>query len=168
MANITLEYSSENALTLTLASLANGAYRESTEVDNDASASVRWEDALVGGKIRTGTSPTNNRTIQIFAYGTIRGFTTNARTAGVTGADAAYTPVGNNALLLKPLETIVVTATSNQDYFWGPISMASRFGGILPVRWGIVVFNDSAVALNATGSEHYAYWFGVRRDVATS
>lgn len=150
----TIVYAARTTITITLASLANASMRQSAEVSNTTN---KYTDAIVAGKITTGTSPTNNNTITIFAYG---GDGTN-RSGGASGSDAGYTPAGEDAQL-KVLHVIPVTATSNQTYEFYLGSLAAAFGGVLPEKWGIVVSNDSGVALNSTGTNHEITFQGVQ------
>jgi len=157
MTTTTVIHAAAGTVTITLTSLADGSYRQSASVDNDTNA---YFDAQVGGSIQTGTTPTAGENIQVFAYGSYDG--TNF-TAGASGSDAAYTADGEEGLL-KLLEVIEVDATSDQDYVWGPISVAQAFGGILPVDWGIIVKNDSGAALNATGTNNEVQFTGITFD----
>lgn len=155
MATTTLNYSTAQSVTLTATSLADTSWRQSASVDNGTNLFI---DAHIGGSIQTGTTPTAGGTIDIYAYGSYDG--TNF-TAGASGTDAAYTADGEEGLF-KPLETIVVDATSNQDYVWGPVSVAQAFGGILPETWGIVIQNNTGAALNATGTNNEVQFFGIK------
>ena len=162
MADIKVKYpvTSSIDLTITLAALASGAAgvytagQESTAVDNTTNADL---DHLVSGKIRTGTAPTVSRSINVYAYANL------STTAGVPtypdvldGTDSVETftsaNVQNNAV--KFVASITVDATSDRDYFFGPVSVAGLFGGVMPKFWGLYVAHDTGVALNATGGNH--------------
>lgn len=153
MATSNLSYAASAAITLTLTSLADGSYRQSTAVDNGTNL---YMDAHVGGSLQTGTSPTGG-TIEIYAYADIDG---TLYTAGASGTDGAYTADGEEGLL-KLLLVITPDTTSDQDYVWGPVSVASAFGGILPKKWGLVVANNSGAALNATGTNNTTDYYGI-------
>jgi len=158
MATTSLNYAAAAALTITLASLANNAWRESAAVDNTAN---KYTDALLGGKIMTGTTPTVNTTIEVYLYGSYDG---TAYTAGASGTDAVYTADGEE-LLFAVAQIIQVDATSDQQYVFGPISVAAAFGGTMPSKWGVVVKNASAVALNATAGNFELKFIGVKTDI---
>jgi hypothetical protein len=157
MAVVTITYGTPTAMTITLASLGSSATagRESTAVDNTSTLAV---DYIVGGKITTGTTPTANNVIEVWAYGM---YDATEYIGGATGSDAALTPAGNKNLL-KLIQVIQVTATSNVAYAWGCTSVATLFGGVVPQKWGIWVLNTSAVALNSTGGNHEAYYTSVK------
>jgi len=163
MASVTTTYAATATVTCTLASLANGAYRQSAVVDNSSNLYV---DALIGGSIQTGTSPTDKSTIEVYAYGERDdGGGTSQYTAGCSGSDAAYTADGEEDEL-KLLEVITVDTTSDQDYEWGPVSVAQAFGGILPRKWGVVYRNATGVTTHATGTNNETRYAGIKFAVA--
>lgn len=160
-----LTYSSPTAITITNTSLAIGAYRESTAVDN---GTTRYIDAHVGGIIQLGGLVADG-TIDIFAYGSYDG--TNY-TAGVTGTNGTITwgttgTTGVDGFFdLRFLGSVACDATDdNDDRRWGPFSVAAAFGGVLPTKWGIVVRNNTDAAFNATGSNNECEFIGVTFDV---
>lgn len=161
MATVTLNYAGAagTAITLTLTSLANGIWRQSASVDNTSNLYV---DALVGGSIQVGTTPTLGGTIDIYAYGQYDA--SGEYTAGASGSDADYTADGEQ-YLLKPVATIIVDADSDIDYEWGPTSIAQAFGGIMPQRWGLVVENNTGSTLNATGTNNKTAYTGIKYTV---
>ena len=156
MTTLSANYASVATVTLTLTSLANGSWRQSTVVDNTSNL---YLDAMLGGSVQTGTTPTANGTIDIYLYGTYDG--TNY-TGGASGSDAAYTADGEENLF-QLVKSIVVDTTSDQDYVWGPISVATAFG-TMPSKWGMVVENNSGTTLNATGTNNEAQFVGVKLD----
>jgi len=154
MADLNVKYGTTNqAITVTLASLANTAFRESTAISNTTNLFL---DVLVGGLITTGTSPTVSTNIVIYTYGSVDGGTLYSGNA--SGTDAAYT--GPSAQL-KKLGVITVDATSDKGYEFGPFSIAQAFGGVVPADWGLVFKNETGVALNATGGNHDINYQGV-------
>jgi hypothetical protein len=154
MAESKIKYSTAQTVTLTLTSLADGSWRQSASVDNGTNL---YMDAHIGGIIQTGTSPTSGNTIDIYAYGSYDG--TNF-TAGASGSDAAYTADGEEDELMF-LTSVSVDGTSDQDYVWGPVSVAAAFGGVLPETWGLVVENNTGATLNATGTNNETQFFGI-------
>jgi hypothetical protein len=155
MATISMDYSAAQTVTITMTSLANAAYRQSSVVDNTTN---KFVDALLGGIVQVGTSPTSGGTFNVFVYGTYDG--TNY-TAGCSGSDAAYTADGEEDEL-RFLTSITVDTTTDQDYVFGPVSVAQVFGGVLPPKWGVVVRNTTGVTTNATGTNNEIQFTGIK------
>lgn len=147
MASLKTTYGTNTALTITLGSLANSSCRQSAVVDNSSNLFL---DALVSGKIKTGTSPTANNQIPVYAYATTDD--SSAYTGAASGSDAAYSPspaqLKSNLILVG---VITIGSTSDITYDFGPWSLAAAFGGTLPKKWGIVIDNLSGATLNSTG-----------------
>jgi hypothetical protein len=135
--------------TITLASLASDANLVAGRAGSSVNHDSDEVDSLVGGKVTTGTSPTANRQIEVWAYGSYDG---TSFSGGATGSDANLTPQEKS--LLRLLTVIPTSATSDQAYTWGPFSMAQAFGGALPEKTGVYVVHNTGVALNATGANH--------------
>jgi hypothetical protein len=133
------------ALTLTLASLANGSARQSTIVDN---SSTDYPAALLYIRIKSSASgPTAGNVYEIYL---LRGDAT-VRDDGAGASDAGITI--ENAPLLG---TIIVTNTANKNFYG--VFDTSALGPLGP-EWGIAVKNNSGQALSATESDHY-YKYG--------
>jgi len=141
---------SNQTITITLASLGNGAYRQSTYINN---AVDKFLDALVSLVITpaaAGVGATGN--IVVYAYASCNaGNATPDYHDNVTGADGAVTPYSPTGLV--PIGQFPCNANSGvQATFKSvPFSVARAFGGVLPERWGIVVLNNSGAALAAAG-----------------
>lgn len=154
-ADVKEAYATSAAYTITLASLASSATlvagRESTAVSNTTN---KYLDYLVGGKITTGTTPTVDKTIEIWLYGSVDDTPTYPDV--FDGTDSAETITSENvkAGSLKILDRLFIDATSDRAYWFGPIGIARAFGGRVPKNHGIFVTHDTGVALNATGGNH--------------
>lgn len=142
------------ATTCTLASLAASPTvgRESTAIDN---SSTLYDDVLLSFVFEVGVV-TGNKQILVYVYATVDGGTTY--TGGATGSDASFTRL--DPTVLRPLAVIPVP-TASVIYRAGPFSVAAAFGGVLPEKWGYVVFNDSGVALSGTAGNNKAVFQGV-------
>jgi hypothetical protein len=145
--------------TITLTGLATDANllagRAGTAIDQkDVDDAI---DALVGGLVTTGTSPTAAKQIEVWAYASYDD--TNFNEA-ITGTDAAKTLVTKT--LLRLLTIIPTNATSDKAYHWGPYSIAQAFGGIIPVQWGIFITHNTGVNLNATAANQIVAHFPVK------
>lgn len=159
MSDIKTKYPATSSVTLalTLAGLVSDSTllsgRASAAVDNTANQDL---DHLVSGIITTGTSPTANTSIEIWAwasYKTAAGVPTYPD--GITGADAGKTMTASGVKFgaLRLVATITVDATSNRSYAFAPVSIASLFGG-MPKFWGLFVVHNNSAALNATAGNH--------------
>lgn len=149
-------YGSNNqAITCTLASLANSAARASTAIDNTSNLFL---DALVELKVKSNASGTSaTGSVEIYAYGTSDGGTTY--TEGATGTDAGITLTSPTNALLIGIGNVVANATT---YNIGPFSVAKPFGGVLPDHWGIIVNNKSGAALDSTEGNHLKIYQGIQ------
>lgn len=136
--------------TITLASLASDASlvagRAGTAIDNTTEDAM---DAVLGGFITTGTSPTASRQIEVWVYGSYDGTTYSG---DATGTDANLTP--SSKMTLKLAQVIPTDATSDKKYSFCAGSVAALFGGVMPRKWGVFVVHNTGVALNATAGNH--------------
>lgn len=146
--------SSNQTLTITIASLANNGARESTVVDNSTNLFL---DALVQLKIKSPAASTAaTGYVNVYAYGTADGGTNYGD--GATGSDAGITLTNPTNLRLIGIINIVANGVT---YKSNPMSVAQAFGGVLPEKWGIVLENKTGGTLDATGGNHSAFYQGV-------
>lgn len=157
MANIKEEFSSDaQAITITLASLASAAARESATIDN---ATNKYLDALVEAKVKTNaTAPASDKAVYVYVWGSVDYTATATYPDRVTGADAGITPDSPTQLRLLNVIYCPAAATS---YQMEPSSVAAAFGGVLPAKWGIVVVNATGNALDATAGNFEAQYQGI-------
>jgi len=155
MGDIKQKFGTNNqAITVTLASLANNGQREGTAIDNSTNC---YLDALVGGKIKSGASGTSSTgTINVYATGTTDGGTTYSD--GATGSDAGITLTSPPNAKLIGIINVVANATT---YKFGPFSVAAAFNNILPEKWGLIFENKTGGTLDSTGGNHAVTYQGV-------
>lgn len=149
MSDIKAKYGTNNqAITITLTSLANNALRQSTALDNGSNLFL---NAIIMVKVKSNASSTSaSGYCNVYAYGTADGGTTYGDT--VTGTDGAVTLTVPPNLTLLGVINVVANATTYVRHF----SIAQAFGGVMPDHWGIVVENKSGNTLDASiGSAHY-------------
>lgn len=156
MADIKAKYGSSNqAITITLASLADNAYRESTAVDNSSNCFL---DALVQVKILvTASAPAGEACVNIWAYGTADGGTTYS--GGATGSDAAFGSSAGQLIGNCRLIGVINCDAASETFESDLMSVAAAFGGVLPDHWGIIVQNQLGAALESSGQS--AFYQGV-------
>jgi hypothetical protein len=139
-------------ITVTLTSLADGGLRQATAVDNETDLYI---DALVGGKIKTGSTVGSNGYVAVYASGLVD----NSPMYGgdASGTDSAYTGKAENLRFLG-----VIKANGNgTTYAFGPWSVAAAFDGLLPPKWTLVFENKTGAALSASGSDHLVEYQGI-------
>lgn len=165
--DIKIVYGTAADASITLASLATDSTkltgRESTAIDNTSTLAI---DYLLSGKITTGTSPTASKTIDVWVIGSWDGTnwpdvfdgTDSAET--ITSADIR-TAIGRLAA------SLATSSTSNIAYYFGPVSVASLFGGVVPPKFVVFVTHDTGVNLNATGGNHQVRLLPVYENVAS-
>lgn len=167
MATMTMNYASAAAITCPVESIASSATLvagcESTIVDNTTN---KYINALVSGKVTVGTTPTINTAIYVYAFAMLDDSTYPDVFEG-TGSAETLTSVGVMSGVLKLIAVMSVDAvTSDRAYFFGPVAIASAFGGILPKKWGLYVAHNTGVNLNSTGTNHVFNYVGVKLDSA--
>ena len=154
MADVKANYPAASDATITLASLASDtnllAGRESTALDNSSNL---YLDYLVSGKITTGTSPTTARSIQVWAVGSWDG-TTWPDVFDGTDSTETITSANHKNSICRFIAEMATDATSDRVYHFGPVSLASAFGGVMPVKVVFFVVHNTAVALNSTAGNH--------------
>ena len=147
MTDIKKAFGTTTAMTITLTSLANGAGRQSTEVDNTTNL---YLDALVRIKAN-GSSASNTGNLEVYAIGNIGD---DVRVDGAGATDALLTV--RNAKLIG-----VITMNGTTSVTGAMFSVASAFNNTLPAKWSIAVYNNSGAALSATGGDFDVDYRGV-------
>jgi hypothetical protein len=154
MADLKLSYPAASDLTITLASLASDTNlltgRESAAIDNTANL---YLDILVSGKITAGTSPTASRSIEVWAVGSWDGTNWPDVFDGTESAET-ITSADIKASVCRYVAAMATANTSDRAYHFGPVSLASAFGGTLPPKVVLFVTHSTGVALNSTAGNH--------------
>ena len=72
------------------------------------------------------------------------------------GTDSAETITSANhkAAICRFIAEMATDATSDRTYHFGPVSLASAFGGVMPVKVVFFVTHNTAVNLNSTAGNH--------------
>ena len=146
------KFAASTALTITVAGLGNGSARQSTIVDNTTD---RFSRVIVYAKIKQGTSPTGNRTVTAYLIRDDNNGT-NHRTDGAGASDATITVL--NAQLIGIMNNKASPATG--DLVYGEFVIDNP-----GPKWGIAIQNDTGVALDATGSNHWVRFVGINPEV---
>jgi hypothetical protein len=166
MADIKLAYAASAALTFAVEALATDANllagRESTAVSN---TSNKYLDYLIGGKITTGTTPTDAKEIRVYVYAAVEDDPIYGDVFDGTDSAETVTSSGIRDSYLKLAAVIATNNTSDRVYWFGPISLAALFGGTIPTAWGVFVTHNTGVNLNSTAGNHAIYQTGVYETV---
>lgn len=152
------------ALTITLASLGSSstsvAGQESTAISN---ASDLYMDALVSGQITTGSATLTAGVIEVYVYGYVKHVSSTATYPNpLTGSNNAVTFVAETKQRLYLGDSIATNTTANTAYGIKPFGVAQFFGGIMPIKWGIVVVHNTGQNLNATAGNQYIHYQGIK------
>jgi len=139
MSEIKQKLGTSTALTITLASLANGAGRCSTAVDN---SSVNAISADIYVKIKTAGTLTTPFSVSVYLVRSEDG--TNFDD-GFAGSDAAFTPI--NATLIG----IISAPTTGTTY---QMILNTEVAGNLPRKYAIAIVNNTGVSFDGTAGNH--------------
>lgn len=153
-----LSYSAVQTMTVTnlhsLASSATAAW-QSDVVDNSTDL---YEDAHVQVVLDfANTAAANDKCAYVMAYAGLE--TTYSNPASGTQGAITLTNITNTGQNLRMVGIIPYT-TADEVAESGIMSVASAFGGILPIKWGLVIVNYSGAALAASGNT--VKWRGVK------
>ena len=113
-------------------------------------------DVRHSGKIRVGTTPTANTEIRIYLVASNDGSTWPDVFDG-TGSAETVTSSGIRDSVCKLAAVMATDATSDRVNWFGPVSVASLFGGMVPKKFVVFVTHNTGVNLNATGGNHAIY-----------
>lgn len=165
-ADVKEAYAASFAYAITLTSLATSstlvAGQESTAVSNTANL---YSDYLVGGRITCGTTPTVDKTIEVWLYGSVNDTPTYPDVLDGTDSPETITSANVKKSSMRLLERMFVDATASLVCWFGPVGIAQAFGGRLPKNHGLFVTHDTVAALHATGGLHDINGTGVYNTV---
>lgn len=152
--DIKLAFGTATSISITFNSLGSAGARECTAIDNSTNLFL---DALVEVLVNVGSVSSDKR-VYVYAYDSVDGtnFSDNA-----TGSDAALTMRTPTNLKLIG---IIECPTNSISYRSAAFSVAAAFGGRLPPKWGIVVYNVTGASLAASGNS--AQYRGVFENVS--
>jgi hypothetical protein len=158
MADIKAKYGAAGqAITITLAGLAQNAARASAAISNETDLFL---DVLVQLKIQLGTGTLgSDKAIYVYAYGTAEGDPVDVwGDTDLDGTDKAITMDDPTNLRLIGVMNARASAEVIES---APMSLAAAFGGLLPRKWGIVVYNRTNIAFDGTEANHKKLYQGL-------
>lgn len=167
MSTVTVNYAASATITIAPENVASSsdftAGVESNVIDNSTN---KYVDVLVSGYWTSGTTPTANTTVAIYAYAQQDDGPTYQDVFDGTGSAETVTG-GNINSAVRLLGTLSVTTnTSNRAYYLAPTSVAQAFGGVMPQRWGLFIAHNTGVNSNSTAGNHVWKMQGIKYDVA--
>ena len=128
-----------------------------------SNATTLYVDMLMSGVLKTATSITLNTFIEVWVAANKGG--ASELTANCPTSEAAFTP-GTEKALMQLAWSAIVTSTATaaeKQYDWGPISIASLFGGTLPQHFNYAVFQNTGQPLaTTTSTSHWITFQGVQ------
>lgn len=145
MATIQQLFNNNNAITITLASLADATFATSTAIDNSVN---KFISAIIQLKIKTGAAG-------VGATGRIEVYLIRSSDGGTTYDDSS-------ALNSEPLGSFVANANATTYLF----SIDTSKVGTLPSHWKLAVKNATGAALDATEANHAKTFAGMRFETA--
>lgn len=148
MATIKSEVQTASALTVTGFSTLNPAsslYVVSAEINHATNDPL---DVLIDVTATTGTTPTGNKQIVVFAKGSLDG------TNFGSGPESATTATTNESDLHFVGSLPMNDTTAHRKIF----SLAAAYGGVLPARTKLVLKNDLGVTLTAGSVQISEVW----------
>lgn len=123
-------------------------------VDNGATG-VPLEIGISGYVKNSGSTPTANREIDIYAYAALDDSLTYPDTLDGTDATKTITTVNILNSGLKLVQSILIAATASQVNPMAPVALSSLFG-VMPRYWSLWVVHNSGQSINASGN-NFAY-----------
>lgn len=147
---MSLQYGATSALTITAGSLASAAARSSAAVTTDTTNNI--VDYLVDVSVQTtGIAPSGNKQVIVYAYTSSDGTTFDGASStvdNVDGTDKALTAVGSPTNL-RQIGSVLLNQGATGVTLNRNFSLVQALG-YLPVKWGIVLYNDAGTVLGAT------------------
>ena len=152
-------------ITISPASLvSSGTYiegRESTKIDE---TTTKYMNVQVEGFVTTGTTPTADTYIKLYAWGSHTDPSTTALDV-IDGLDSAETFTSTEIMnsIVTLVRSVKVNNTSDQKYHFKPFTIADIFGEV-PAYWGLYLAHDTVAALNSTAGNHEFKYTGIKFD----
>lgn len=152
-----MEFESNNAITCTLASLANASSRESAVIDNSTDKRLDRPVSLTF-TIASGSPATAGPYVNVYAAASFDGtrFPITQKSDGTpytTGAGDASVGALSNPNSLRLIGTFgfqSTTSNAERTFRTEPMSIAAAFGGNMPKKVSIIVENQTGVAFSSS------------------
>ena len=167
MATVNIAYASSATITIAPENVASSstfvAGVESAVIDN---TSNKYVDAIVGGTWTAGTTPTANTQVLIYVLSVRDDTPTYPDVFDGTSSAETLTSVGVGQGFLKLGGVITVDSNTSNRAYDCLFSVASLFGGVMPLKWSLFITHNTAVNSNTTSGNHVWKYTGVTYTVA--
>lgn len=133
---------------------------QSDQIDNTSNL---YDDIMLSGSFKVGTTPTANTQIDVWVFACKDG--SSAYPDTITGAGTgAITLTSENVRNAagKLLKSILVDTTTGRVYHFSNESIAALFGGILPQKIVIFVSHNNGAAFDASSSGGQMNYLGIQ------
>lgn len=151
--DVKIAYGASAAPTLTLASLAASstllAGRESGSISN---ASNKYLDFLLAGQYRAAASNNQAGSIYTCAVGPRDDTPTWPDVFDGTDSAETVTDSGTFNSICRIISAIAADNTASQTWYWGPVALASFFGGVVPTAFVLFVTHNIQTSTNGWSS----------------
>ena len=148
------------ALNALASSSTRVAGAQSDQIDNTSNL---YDDILISGSFKVGTSPTSNTQIDVWVFACKDW--SSAYPDVITGSgNGAKTLTSENVRNAggKLLKSILIDSTTGRVYDFSNESVAALFGGVLPEKFVLFVAHNTGVALDASSSGGQMNYLGVQ------
>lgn len=169
-ADVKVAYAATATPTMTLASLAASstllAGRESSSISN---ASNKYLDSLCAGNYRAAASNNQAGNIYTCVVGPRDDTPTWPDVFDGTDSTETVTDAGTFNSICRIISSIAADNTASQTWYWGPVTIAGFFGGVLPTAWVFFVTQNiqtSTNAWSATEGDHAVRYTSVYATVS--
>lgn len=133
---------------------------ESGVIDN---TSNKYVDVLLAGNFTSNASvaPTANTSILVYVYAVQDDAPTYPDGMDGTESTDSVTSANVGAGFLKLAAVLPLDASTSRVFYFGPVSVAQLFGGIMPNKWGVFVTHNAGATSSLAGSGNKIAYTGV-------
>ncbi len=167
MATVKIAYAASATITIAPENVATSATWvagvESGVIDNTSNLYV---DAIVGGTWTVGTTPTINTQVLIYVGSVRDDAPVYPDVFDGTSSAETLTSAGVGSGFLKLAAILNVDATTSNRVYDCVFSVASLFGGVMPLKWFLFIAHNTGVNSNSTAGNHVWKYTGITYTVA--
>jgi hypothetical protein len=121
---------------------------------------------MVGGLWTVGSTPTISTSCLIYVFSVLNDTPGYPDVFDGTASAETLTSAGVGQGFLRLAATLNVDSTNSNVAYNCTFSVASLFGGIMPLKWGLFITHNSGVNSNSTSGNHVWKYTGITWTVA--